>query len=156
MLVEAQNTKKVLVLPPQLRDNGDFARLSYVDTKGWGYAEFVFLVGATDVASGNAIGSTAEGTAPVIEECDTYNGSYTEIAAAVLADAIKYNEDDLLFQIDVNLINKTRKRFMRPKAPHTAAGASVGSVLGILCILSKPEKGPESAAERGLTEHIIA
>ncbi len=156
MLVEAQNTKKVLLLPPQLKDDGDFAGNTYVDTMGWGYAEFILAVGTTDVAAADAIGSTAEATPPVIEECDTAGGAYTEIAAAVLADAIQYNEDDKLFQIDVNLMDKTHKRYMRVKAPHSAAGAVNGSNLCIICILSKPNIGPTTAAERGLAEHIIA
>jgi len=156
MLVEAQNTKKVLLVPPQLKDDGDFAGNAYVDIRGWGYAEFLLAVGTTDVAAGDAIGSTAEGTAPVIEECDTYDGAYTEISGAVLANAIQHNEDDKLFQIDVNLMDKTHKRYMRIKAPHSAAGAVNGSNLCAICILSKPEKGPESATERGLAEHIIA
>lgn len=156
MLVEAQNTKKVLLLPPQLKNNGDFAGNTYVDTMGWGYAEFLMAAGTTDVAAGDAIGSTAEATAPFIEECDTYNGTYTAVSGAALADAIQYNEDDKLFQIDVNLMNKTHKRYMRVNAPHSAAGASNGSNLCIVCILSKPQIGPEDATGRGLAEHIIA
>ena len=155
MLTEAQNTKKVLLLPPQLKDNGDFAGNTYVDTKGWGYAEFLVAVGTTDVAAGDAIGSTAEGTAPYVEQCDTSGGSYAKLTGAELADSIQYNEDDKLFQIDVDLVNVAHKRYMQVNAPHSAAGAVNGSNLCIICILSKPEKGPEVAADRGLEEHII-
>lgn len=154
-IVDAQNTKKVLLLPPQLKDNGDFAGNTYVDTKGWGYAEFLFAVGTTDVAAGDAIGSTAEGTAPLIEECDTTGGTYTDVSDAALADSVQYDEDDSLFQIDVNLANASHKRYMQVQAPHSAAGAVNGSNLAIVCILSKPEIGPAIASERGLTEHII-
>lgn len=155
MLTEAQNTKKVLLLPPQLKDDGDFAGNTYVDTKGWGYAEFILAVGTTDVAAGAAIGSTAEGTAPLIEECDESGGSYTALTGAALADSIAYDEDDSLFQIDVDLVNVSHKRFMRVQAPHSAAGAVNGSNLCIICILSKPEIGPVDATGRGLAEHII-
>jgi len=154
-MFEAQNSKKVLLLPPQLKDDGDFAGNTYVDTAGFGYAEFLLAVGDTDVAAGDAIGSTAEGTAPYIEECDETGGSYTKVAGAEFADPIQYNEDDKLFQIDVNLADKAHKRYMRLNAPHSAAGAVNGSNMAVICILSKPEKGPANAADRGLTEHII-
>lgn len=154
-MIEAQNTKKVLLLPPQLKDDGDFANNTYVDVRGWGYAEFLFLVGDTDVAAGDAIGSTAEGTAPYIEECDESGGSYSKLTGAELGDSIQYNDDKKQFQIDVNLMEVEHKRFMRVNAPHSAAGAVNGSNLGIVCILSKPEIGPISPAERGLEEHVI-
>jgi len=156
MIPEAQNTKKVLLLPPQLKDNGDFANNTYVDTKGWGYVEFLILMGDTDVASGDAVGSTAEDTAPYIEECDTSGGTYAKLTGAELGTAIQYDDDSKLFQIDVDLVSVEHKRYMRVNAPHSAAGAANGSNAAILAILSKPELGPQSAAERGLEEHVIA
>ena len=147
---DAQNTKKVLLLPPQLKDDGDFAGNTYADTKGWGYAEFLIATGTIDAA----MGSTAEGTAPIIEECDTSGGSYTELTGAALADAIAATDDDSLFQIDVDLINVAHKRFMRIKAPHAGNGAVGVTACGI-AILSKPELGPQNAAARGLAEHVI-
>ncbi len=68
-MIHAQANKKVLLLKPQLADDGDFAGNTYVDTSGWKYAEFIWIVGDVDVVSGDAIGSTAEGTAPYIEQC---------------------------------------------------------------------------------------
>lgn len=150
MIAEAQNTKKVLLLPPQLKDNGDFANNNYVDTKGWGYAEFLLAIGALDAA----IGSTAEGNALKLEECDTSDGTYTDVADAALADAIGALEDNKLFQIDVNLTDKAHKRFMRVNAPHAGDGTT-GANACIICNLSKPENGPANAADRGLEEHII-
>jgi hypothetical protein len=154
-MIHAQATKKVLLLKPQLADDGNFSGNTYVDTSGWGYAEFLFLVGDTDVAAGDAIGSTAEGTAPLIEQCDTTGGSYEAITDAELATPIQYDDDSKLFQIDVNL-KKSHKRYMEVQTPHTAAGAVNGSNLAILCILSEPQIAPDSAAERGLEEHVIA
>lgn len=151
MLPEAQNSKTVLLVPPQLKDNGDLAGNTYVDTKGWGYAEFKMATGTIDAA----LGSVAEGTALKIEECDTAGGTYTEVDSAALADAIADTEDDSVFQIDVNLVNKTHKRFMRFKAPHAGDGSAGVNACG-WCRLSKPNIGPTTAAERGLAEHIIA
>lgn len=149
-MIEAQNTKKVLLLPPQLKDDGDFANNTYVDTMGWGYSEFLFIMGATDVA----VGSTAEATKPLIEQCDTSGGDYVAITGAELGAVIADSKDSKIKQIDVNLQEGTYKRFMRVQAPHAANGTT-GANMAIVCILSKPLKMPESAAERGLDEQVI-
>ncbi len=151
-----QQTKTVLLLRPQLKDDGDFANNTYLDTAGWGNVRFLLAVGDTDVASGEAIGSTAEATAPLVEECDTTGGSYTAVSGAALADAIDYDEDAKLFAIDVDL-HKSGKRYMRIKAPHSAAGAVNGSNLCIIGILSQPDgNAPANAAQQGLEELIAA
>jgi len=147
-MIEAQNTKKVILLSPQLAHDANFAANGYVDTAGWGYAEFLLITGTMAAA----IGSTAEGTAPFIEECDTSGGSYTAVDDAELAAAIANTGDDKLYQIDVNLTKK-HKRYMAVNTPH---GGDGDNYLAIICILSRPEIGPASAAERGLAEHIIA
>jgi len=154
-MIEVQNMKMVILLPPQLKDDGDFAGNTYADTLGYNHLRVLFQVGTTDVAAGDAIGSTAEGTAPFIEECDTTGGAYTKVTGAELADPIQYNEDNKLFAIDIDLA-KSHKRYMQVNAPHSAAGAVNGSNLGILGALSRPDKGPVTAAEMGLTEHIKA
>lgn len=143
------------VLPPQLKDNGDFAGNTYYDTQGLGSILFLLMVGTTDVAAGDAIGSTAEGTAPLVEECDTTDGSYTAVASAALADAIQYNEDDKLFGICVDL-TKTHKRYMRVQAPHSAAGAVNGSNLAVLAVGFPLDESPRNAAGMGLEELIEA
>jgi len=143
------------VTPPQIKDDGDFAGNTYYDTQGLGAMLFLLMVGTTDVAAGDAIGSTAEGTAPLVEECDTTGGSYTAVASAALADAIQYNEDDKLFGIYVDL-TKTHKRYMQVQAPHSAAGAVNGSNLAILAIGFPVDESPRCAAGMGLTELIEA
>jgi len=155
-MIAIQESKTVILTPPQLKDDGDFGGNAYLDTSGWGHLRVLFIVGTTDVAAGDAIGSTAEGTAPLIEECDEAAGSYTAVPDAALADAIQYNEDDKLFAIDIDLA-KTHKRYMRVQAPHSAAGAVNGSNLCIIGILTRPSgQGPRNAAEQGLAEHIAA
>ena len=143
------------VTPPQLKDNGDFAGNTYIDTQGLGAILFLLAVGTTDVASGDAIGSTAEGTAPLVEECDTVDGSYTAVTSAALADAIQYDEDDKLFGIYVDL-TKSHKRYMRVQAPHSAAGAVNGSNLAIIAVGFPKDESPRNAAGMGLTELIEA
>jgi len=149
-MIDIQNTKTAILLPPQLKDDGDFAGNVYVDTRGFNHARFLFIVGTVD----EAIGSTAEGTAPKIEECDTTDGTYTDVTGAALADAIGATEDDSLFAIDVDL-TKSHKRYMEVNAPHAGNGTT-GCNLAIIAILSRPEIGPVNAADQGLTEHIKA
>ncbi len=153
-MIQVQNMKMAILTPPQLKDDGDFAGNTYIDTAGWAHLRALFIVGTTDVAAGDAIGSTAEGAAPFIEECDTVGGAYTAVTDAALADAIQYNEDDKLFAIDVDL-TKSHKRYMRVNAPHSAAGAVNGSNLAILAILSRPSIGPKDADGQGLAELVV-
>jgi len=151
-----QQTKTVIMLRPQLTDDGDFANNTYVDTLGWGHLRVLFIVGDTDVASGDAIGSTAEGTAPKIEECDTSGGLYTDVTDAELSDAIQHDDDNKAFAIDIDLA-KSHQRYMQVNAPHSAAGAESGSNLAIIGILSKPDgNGPVNAAGQGLEELVTA
>lgn len=149
-----QNTKTVLMLRPQLADDGDFANNTPVEVRGWNHLRVLFAVGDTDVAAGDAIGSTAEGTAPKIEECDTIGGSYVDVDDAALADSIQYDADANLFAIDVNLA-RSHKRYLRVQAPHSAAGAVNGSNLCIIGILSQPSgNAPRNVSEQGLTELV--
>jgi len=155
-MIPVDEQKFVILLRPQLKDDGDFDNNTYVDTAGWGHLRVLFIVGDTDVASGDAIGSTAEGTAPKIEECDTSGGAYSDVTDAALSDAIQHDDDNKLFGIDVDLA-KSHKRYMRVNAPHSAAGAAAGSNLGILGILSRPiGNGPSGATGQGLEELVKA
>jgi len=150
-IADAQATKKVLLTYPQLKDDGDLANNGYVDTKGFGYVEFLLITGLMDAA----LGSTAEGTAPKIEECDTTDGTYTAVTDAALAAAIAADQGGKIHQIDVNLTDGTRKRYMRINTPHSGNGTT-GVTFAAIAILSKPQTFPTSAAERGLVEHIKA
>lgn len=148
---EAQNTKKVLLLPPQLKDNGDFAGNTYLDTLGWGYVEFLIISGTLDIA----VGSTAETAAIKIEECETTGGAYTDVTGAAMAAVVGATDDDKISQIDIDLTDGTFKRYMQANAPHSGDGTA-GANMCIVAILSKPQNAPATAAERGLNEHVIA
>jgi len=149
-MIDVQNMKVAILTPPQLKDNGDFAGNTYVDTAGWSHLRVLFIVGTIDAA----IGSTAEGTAPLVEECDTTDGTYAAITGAALADAIGATEDDSLFAIDVP-ITGNRKRYMEVQVPHSGDGTT-GCNLAIIGILTRPAESPDTAAEQGLAEHIKA
>jgi len=147
-MIEALNEKVAVMLPSQLKNDGDFADNACIDTARHGHLKVELHVGTLDAA----IGSTAEGTAPKLEECDTSGGSYTDVTDAALADAIAADEDNKIFAICYDL-NKTHKRFVRVNAPHAGAGTT-GCNLCIIGRLSKPQVSPQNAAEMGYEELI--
>ncbi|MFA5187036.1 MAG: hypothetical protein WC551_11190 [Patescibacteria group bacterium] len=147
---EAQNTKKVLLVPPQLKDNAAFASNTYVDTAGWGYVEFVLISGTMDAD----IGTDDATTAVSIEQCDTTDGTYAAVTNAALADVFDDAKDNKIKQIDIDLSNGTYKRYMELNTP-TAGDGTTGCNFCAIAILSKPIDGPATAAERGLDEHVI-
>lgn len=156
MIPEIQNSFTQIVCSPQLKNDGDFdltADTPYIDTvqngAQWGHLRFLFIVGTVDAA----IGSTAETTAPLVEECDTTDGTYTAVTSAALADAIGATEDQQLHAIDIDL-RSAHKRYMQVQAPHAGAGTT-GCNLTIIGQLTKPQVAPDTAAGAGLAEHIV-
>jgi len=149
-MIEIQNMKFVNMLYPQLKDDGDLADNNYIDVSGWNHLRILIQIGNLDIA----LGSTAEGNAVKVEECDTSGGGYSDVTGAALADAIAEDEDGKLFAIDIDL-RKTHKRYMRLNAPHAGDGTS-GVNASALGILSMPNIGPKDAAGQGLTELITA
>jgi len=150
-MLEAQSSRKKIMLPPQLKNDGDFAGNTYIDTAGFagGLLRVMFLVGTVDAA----IGSTAETAAPKLEECDTTDAAYTDISGAALADAIGATEDDSIFCIDVDL-TAAHKRYIEVDPPHAGAGTT-GCNLCIIGELYGPSgHAPVSATEQGFAEHI--
>jgi len=148
---EAQASKVGILLPPQLKDDGDFAGNTYIDTAGFegGLLRVLFLVGTLDAA----IGSTAETAAPKLEECDTTDGTYTDITGAALADAIADDEDDSIFCIDLDL-TKTHKRYIEVDTPHAGNGTTGANLCITGQLFSPSGKAPSTATEMGFAEHI--
>ena len=143
-----EREKVVTLLPPQLKDDGNFEGNTYLDTFGFDEkARFEFHVGTLDAA----IGSTAETTPPLIEECDTTNGDYTAIDDAELAAVISATDDDEIHAIEVSLKSE-HKRYMRVQAPHAGNGVTGCN----LCIIGRLFGGQvvKTAADQGLDELV--
>jgi len=138
------------LVPPQLKDDGDLAGNNYADMLGLSAILAVIQTGTIDAA----IGTTAEGTAVCLEECNTTDGTYTEITDAALADAIAATEDNSFFGIFVNLA-KTHKRYLRIKAPHAGNGTT-GVNMSAFYIGFPSDQLPKNAAGMGLAELIEA
>jgi hypothetical protein len=149
-MIAIQTMKFVNMLYPQIKDDGDLADNNAVDTSGWNHLRVLVQIGNLDAA----LGSTAEGNAVKVEECNTSGGSYTDVANAALADAIGAAEDGLLFAIDIDL-RKTHKRFMRLNTPHAGDGTN-GVNASAIGILSMGSSSPLTAAGMGLAELINA
>ncbi|MCP4569989.1 MAG: hypothetical protein GY841_20605 [FCB group bacterium] len=141
MAIPIEKTKVGVLVPPQLKDNGEPSGLTYIDTKGYKHLRVYIVTGTTDIAT------TA---APKLQECDTSGGSYADITSAALADAIADDEDDKAFVIDVDL-TKNRKRYI--KCLITAGNGSTGTNLALLGILSRPDSGTIDV-DAGATELI--
>jgi hypothetical protein len=149
-MIEVQNTKRVVLLPPQVKNNGAFAGNTYVDVSGWGHLRVEFIVGTTDVI----IGSTDTSHAPKIEADDAVGfGSAADVDDAELSAVIGADDSNKVFAIDIDL-RKSHKRYHRVNAP--TAGNNTGANLCIIATLSDPQIGPDSAAEQGLEELVKA
>ncbi len=149
-MIEIENTKAVIALRPQLKNNGAFANNLYWDRMGWNHERVLFIVGDTDAA----IGSGDAATPPLVEECDTVGGAYTAVSGAALSAVIGATDDNKLFAIDVDL-TRTHKCYGRVKAP-TADNGSTGANLGILVILSRGMVGYKDEDGQGLAELVRA
>jgi len=136
------------LLPPETKDNGNFVGNTYFDTLGLAAALVLFNVGAGDIA----IGSTAEGTPPYLEECDTPGGAYTKITSSDLAAVIAADDDGKQIAIALDLA-KSHKRYLAVNAPHSGDG-TVGGILQITVLGFPSDQFPKSAAEMGLKELI--
>ena len=149
-MIHVQETKRVVAVQPQLKNDGAFANNTYWDRSGFKHERIEIIVGETDAA----VGSTTSGAAPKIEECDTAGGSYTDVSGAALSAAIAATDDNKVFGIDVDL-RKTHKRYGRVNAP-TAAAGTTGVNLAIICTLSMSDLTPKDAAGQGLAELVSA
>jgi hypothetical protein len=148
-MIEVQDTKRVIMLRPQLKNNGAFENNTYVDCAGWGHLRVEFIIGDTDVA----VGSGDAATPPKLEECDIAGGSYSDITDAELAAVLGADDDNKAKAIDVDLLH-SHKRFVRVNAP-TAGSGSSGCNLCIIATLSKPNISPSNAEGQGLAELVV-
>lgn len=144
-----QHMKFGLLVPPQLKDNGDLAGNTYFDCDGMAAVLVLGMAGTTDAN----LGSTDEASPLILEECDTSGGSYDEIAESEL-DAVIAGDTD-----DNKLVGwfvdraKTRKRYLRIKAPHAADGTN-GATFAAIAIGIPEGNLPKTASECGLKEFV--
>ncbi|MHC4622229.1 MAG: hypothetical protein ACYTEQ_31225 [Planctomycetota bacterium] len=146
------NAKYFNMLPPQLKNDGDFATNNYADTSGGHF--FTLILGMGDMDA--AFGSVAETSPPLLEEADQSNFSdASDVSNSALSAAIADTKDNKLYLISYNLQRQTHKRYVRLKGPHAGAGTT-GVYAYALGILTRLDVGPKDAAEMGLEEMVVA
>lgn len=146
-MYQAEKIKSQIMTPVQLKDNGDLADNAYLDTNGYREASVLIITGDVDAA----LGSTAETTAPYLEECDTTDGTYTSFACQLSA-AIASTKSDKLYRMNVKL-DGSRKRYIRVNAPHSGDGTT-GVYAAIVGELIGPLVDPNTDTLRGLDESV--
>ncbi len=141
-MIPVEREKFAILTPPELQDNASFTD-GYVDTKGYSHLRCLIITGTTDIASD---------AAPKLTECDTTDGTYTDITSAALAAALSTTNDQLR-AIDVDL-TAGRKRYI--KCPLKAGNGTTGTNLAIIGILSRPnfDSHDGKATKAGLAELV--
>ena len=143
-----QNTKFVNLTPPAaIVDNASYT-VAELDTKGWDYAQILFIMGATDIAM----------TALAVTESDTAGSGHANVTGLITGTSTNIDgstsvlpADDadnkfVLFEIDL----RKRKRYLDLTA--TAGNGSLGTFAACIAILSRGKEAPVSIAERGCLE----
>ena len=134
----------VITPPAAIIDNASLTT-AYVDTLGYTFAQIYVYIGATDIAL----------TALKVQECDTSDGSYSDISGTVFGTAEDIagdtsalpsaTDDDTVFLIELDL--RGRKRFLDLVA--TVGDGSAGAYVCAWAELSRPSDTPQTATERG-------
>ena len=131
-MIPIANTKIVVITAPELKDDGS-PTIAYADTAGWSHARFLFVVGATDIAT------TA---APTITESNVAGSGYVAITSpttAATSAAITADDDGKAYAIDVDLTRGARKRYLKPT--FVCGNGSTGTNICIVCILTRADSG---------------
>jgi hypothetical protein len=145
-----KDLKAKIITPPQLKNNGAFASNTYFDTAGVGASLVLIVAGVIDAI----IGSTDTAHALKVEECDTTDGTYSDVSGAALSAVIAATDDGKMYGIHIDHA-KTHKRYMRVNAP-TAGNGTTGCNAAIVVIQNPLDESPGSAAKMGMAEFIQA
>ena len=141
----AKAEKYVLLVPPQIKDNGAPAGLTNIDTQGYSHLRCIIMLGVIDADMS---------AKPKMQESDTTGGSYTDITGAALANTPADGDDDEINIIDIDL-NYAHKRYI--KCLLTAGNGTTGTNLTVLGKLSNPESGAKSgSASQSNVNELVA
>ncbi len=143
-----QQTKDVAVIPPGVRKNGASFTPVEIDGKDYDYLRIQVCLGATDIAMAalkvQECDTTAGGGAGWVDVTGLIWGTSADIAGAV-STLPASGDGNKIFAFEVDLRN--RKRFLQVIA--TAGSGSAGTYLAAGGVLSRGDKTPVTAAERG-------
>lgn len=150
-MVEAQNKKVIgVTFPVAIVDNASWATVE-IDTLGYDYAEFIWILGATDIAM----------AALKVQESDTSGSGMADVTGAIFGTSNNdtgsastlpsATDDNKLFSICLDLTK--RKRYLDLVA--TGGDGAAGAFGACVCILSRAEASPNTAAESGYSQRLI-
>lgn len=148
IMLKLLDIKLGLATRPELKDDGDFTTNLSKDCAGASEVLVLFMLGATDIA----MGSTAEGTPPYLEESDD-DSTWTKLTGSDQAAVFSADDDGKIYGWHIDRRNGDRKRYLRINAPHAGNG-SAGVAGAGLFILGGLEKSPADATEMGLAALI--
>jgi hypothetical protein len=147
-----QATKLAIVISPvAIKDNAAWTT-NEIDTLGYDFLQIIFFLGATDIAVAEL----------KVQESDTSGSGFADVTGLVCGtstnadgatSALPSATDDnkiTLFEIDL----RGRKRYIDLSA--TAGNGTAGSYAAAVAILSRAEKAPVTATERGCDEILRA
>lgn len=142
--------KAKLILPPQLKDDGDLAGNLAFDLAGLDAALILLGVGVTDID----LGSGAEDVPVYLEECDTESatpGDWVKITGSDIAEVVQDDDDGKLIGWFIDK-TKTRKRYVRIHEPHSGNGTTGANACAIA--IGLPDIAPVTAAQMGLKQLV--
>ncbi len=150
-MIAAQDKKVIgVTFPVAIVDNASWTTVE-IDTLGYDYAEFIWVMGANDIAV----------AALKVQESDTSGSGMADVTGAIFGTSANdagststlpsATDDNKLFSICLDLTR--RKRYLDLVATNgdgTAGGFSV-----CVCVLTRAEQSPSSAAEAGYSQRLI-
>lgn len=150
-MIQAQDKKVVgVTFPVAIVDNASWISVE-VDTLGYDYAEFIWVLGANDIAM----------TALKVQESDVSGSGFADVTGAVFGTSLNdtgatstlpsATDDNKNFSICLNLTG--RKRYLDLVA--TNGDGAAGGFGACICILTRAEQSPKTAALSGYSQRLI-
>jgi hypothetical protein len=147
-VIESQKSKIVAVtVPVAIVDNASWTTIE-VDTKGFEYATYYVMLGASDIAM----------TALAVTESDTAGSGHANVTGLIFGTSTNTagststlpsaTDDGLIFGFEIDL--RPRKRYLDLTA--TAGNGAAGTFAVAWCELSRAHTTPDTATERGASQ----
>jgi hypothetical protein len=149
-VIHALNSKYLAVIQPTaIVDNAAWTCVA-IDTKGWDYAQFVFQLGATDIAMALLKLTESDDDSSYSDVANTTFGTSNNDtgSASTLPSA---TDDNKLFGFAVDC--KARKRYLKLAA--TGGDGAAGAYAAAICILSRGEQGALTATQAGFSQRMV-
>lgn len=139
-MINAQDAKAVVAVAPALVDAGSATSI-VIDTAGFDYLTYYTQLGVMDIGI----------LALKAQECDTDDGSFTDVPGGAPATLPSATDDGTIDGIFINLLGRMRYQKLIVTTGDGTAGVNVAA----LALLTRGREGTNSAAESGLRTKTI-